>query len=253
MKSAPRRIVTRSAWAAVLALAAWAAGAFPESLVLERSALEHGELWRLWTGHLVHGSAPHFAYDVAAAVLLCLVFGPALRLLWMAPLIGLGLLAALPDVQHYYGLSALLHAWVVAIAAHRFLDESRPRRWLAAAVLLGTIGKAALETSLGRSVFTPDIDFGGPVLHASHLVGALVGLAVAVLTWVRSRNSSNGAESLPSATAFVALVDCLSYRSGTLTIDAESQRLKGAKERDEARRWPRGASRKEVGRLVPPT
>jgi hypothetical protein len=135
----------------------------------------------------VHGNATHFAYDVAAAALLCLVFGPALRLLWMAPLIGVGILAALPDVQHYYGLSALLHAWVVAIAARSSLDERGPRRWLAAAVLLGTLGKAALETSLGLSVLTSDIDFGGPVLYASHLVGALVGLGFSLLTWVRCR------------------------------------------------------------------
>ncbi len=190
MKFAFDNFATRLVCAAVLALAAWAAGAHPELFVLERPALERGEFWRLWTGHLVHGSWTHFTYDVGAAVLLCWAFGPALRLLWMAPLIGLGLLLGLPEVQHYYGLSALLHAWVVAVAADEVLRGRGPRTWLAAGLLMGTIGKAALEASLGISLFTSELDFGGPVLHASHLVGALVGLVPLVARHVYPRRNS---------------------------------------------------------------
>ena len=191
MKLASDSLVTRLVCAAVLALGAWAAGAHPELFVLERSALERGEFWRLWTGHLVHGSWTHFAYDVGAAVLLCCAFGPTLRLLGMAPLIGLGLLLAMPEVQHYYGLSAWLHAWVVAVAADEVLRDRGPRAWLAGALLMGTIGKAAWEASLGDSLFTSALDFGGPVLHASHLVGALVGLLPLVLRLAtRSRCSA---------------------------------------------------------------
>ncbi|MFT7680314.1 MAG: hypothetical protein ACI8QC_004320 [Planctomycetota bacterium] len=47
---------------------------------------------------------------------------------------------------------------------------------MAGTLLVGTLGKAALETLLGHSLFTAELDFGGPVLHASHLVGALIGL-----------------------------------------------------------------------------
>ena len=182
MKSVSDSLASRLVCAAVLALAAWAAGAAStatqaaELLILDRSAVGRGELWRLWTGHLVHGSWTHFAYDVGAAVLLCLAFGRALRLLWMAPLLSVGLLVALPDVQHYYGLSGLLHAWVVTALADVVWRERGPRARLAAALLAGTIGKAALETALGTSLFTMGLDFGGPVLHASHLAGALVGL-----------------------------------------------------------------------------
>jgi len=175
VKSARDSFPARLVCAAALAIFARAAGAFPETFELERSALGQGELWRLWTGHLVHGSASHFGYDVGAAALLCVAFGPSLRLLWMAPLISIALLVALPEVQHYHGLSALLHAWVVVIAAEILVEERGARALIAAGLLLGTLGKAATETWTGASLFTAELDFGGPVLHASHLVGALIG------------------------------------------------------------------------------
>ncbi|MCP3915512.1 MAG: rhombosortase [bacterium] len=176
MKRVADNLLPRLGCAAALALAAWAAGAHSDVFVLERAALERGELWRLWTGHLVHGNGTHYAYDVGAAALLFCAFGPALRLLWMAPVIGVGLLVSQPDVEHYYGLSAWLHAWVVAACADEALASRGHRRILAAALLLGALAKATWEARLGASVFTSELDFGGPVLHASHLVGALVGL-----------------------------------------------------------------------------
>ncbi len=176
MKQLADSLPVRIGCAAALALAAGAAGAHSELFVLERAAVARGELWRLWTGHLVHGSPTHFAYDVGVAALLACVFGGALHLLWMAPVVALALLGAFPQVDHYYGLSACLHAWAVAVAVHELRVARRWRRWLAAGFVAVTLGKGAVETWLNASLFTTGIDFGGPVLHASHLVGALVGL-----------------------------------------------------------------------------
>ena len=53
----------------VLAVAVLAATAVPEAvglLRLDRAAVLGGEFWRLWTGHLVHGSAQHLAWNVVA-------------------------------------------------------------------------------------------------------------------------------------------------------------------------------------------
>jgi len=52
-------------------------------------------------------------------------------------------------------------------------------------------------------------------------------------------------EVFPNSAAVVALVDRLVHRSEIIEIDAESFRLKEAKERDEARRKSRAARRKE--------
>ncbi|MFT4540489.1 MAG: rhomboid family GlyGly-CTERM serine protease [Planctomycetota bacterium] len=166
----------RLGYAAALAFTAWVAGGLPSVFELDRSALEAGQLWRLWTGHLVHGNANHYNYDVAAATLLLLAFGPSRRLLWMAPTIGVALLAAWPQIDLYYGLSALLHAWVVTIAADSLREERGSRRVVAGLLLAGVVSKASLETWLGESLFTSPLDFGGPVLHCSHWIGAMIGL-----------------------------------------------------------------------------
>ncbi|MFT5734957.1 MAG: hypothetical protein ACI8WY_003642 [Planctomycetota bacterium] len=114
----------------VVALAS-AASAFPSGLQLERNGIASGELWRLWTGHLVHGSSDHLIYDAGAAALLFIALeGPvrsALRLLWIAPAVSLLLLIALPGLDHYYGLSGLLHAWTVLGAAEIWRRETGAR------------------------------------------------------------------------------------------------------------------------------
>ena len=61
--------------AAAVALLATAASRFPDLLRLDRDAVASGEVWRLWTGHLVHASRDHFVFDVGAACLLFVVLG----------------------------------------------------------------------------------------------------------------------------------------------------------------------------------
>ena len=86
---------------------------------LDRAAVLDGEIWRLWTGHLVHGSPYHLAWDVAALVGLGLLFERALgrhftRLVLVGgAFVGGGVLALQPGVETYLGLSGVLNTiWV---------------------------------------------------------------------------------------------------------------------------------------------
>ncbi|MHC4934103.1 MAG: hypothetical protein ACYTGV_18170, partial [Planctomycetota bacterium] len=54
----------------LLLCAAGIASAWPNTFLLDRAALGAGEIWRLWTGHVVNLSWEHFAFDVGAAVVL---------------------------------------------------------------------------------------------------------------------------------------------------------------------------------------
>jgi rhomboid family GlyGly-CTERM serine protease len=185
-----KRVLTRCVPIAALALLAWVASVFPSALELDRAALADGEWWRLWTGHLVHGSAAHYVCNVGALAALGFVLGGLGRLLWLAPLVGLGLFFACSEVEWYYGLSAALHGWLIvealapACAARRAShDGQRSRRqrgrkqrvW--ALLAFGVFTKAGLEATFGTSLLTDGVDFGGPVLYVSHFVGAVVGLA----------------------------------------------------------------------------
>jgi len=127
--------------------------------------------WRLWTAHLVHANAMHFALDVGACVVLLALGAPARSFLWLAPVVALGVAALRPELSSYVGLSGVLHGWFVLIV----LRTARPGR-LRTALLVGVIGKAVLEmlsgtTSLGG------LDVGATPVPEAHLIGALAATA----------------------------------------------------------------------------
>ena len=184
--------------AAAVALLATAASAFPERLQLDRGALQHGELWRLWSGHLVHASRDHLVFDVGAACLLFTCLGSplhaALRLVWLAPVISISILLVLPGLDYYYGLSGLLHAWAVAGAGEIWRREHGVRSRMAAAFCMATLLKATWETWTASATCSNGMDMGGPTAFAAHLVGAIAGLALFArslphTSTVRLRNS----------------------------------------------------------------
>src|SRR5690242_17553463 len=92
--------------AAVCAALALAPDGVASGLAFDRQAILAGEIWRLWTGHLVHFSPLHALVDTAV---LFLVSGIAVRetgtrstclaLAAGAPLISLGLLLVAPELM----------------------------------------------------------------------------------------------------------------------------------------------------------
>jgi len=177
---------------AAVALAAAAVflapGAF-EALSWRRADILGGELWRLWTGHLTHGSFQHLAWDLAAFCLLGwqvearLKETFALFLAACALAISAGLMVFLPHLQWYCGLSGLdtaLFGWLALTESREAWLEKQ--RWLLAlngAWLAGLVFKVGYEYWCGQMLFvsTP----GLPPVPAAHLLGALAGAAVFAL------------------------------------------------------------------------
>ncbi len=187
MRSTPFQDTRSARIAGALAIAAFAvlASAAPAVFQVDRAAILNGELWRLWTGHFVHASHDHLVYDIGAAVILTMALGEprrwALGFVWMAPTLSVILLTALPTLDVYYGLSALLHAWVVIVAAETWRRGHGTIAGLGALISVGTLLKAGWETTQGSAPLTSSLDMGGPVVYASHLVGALMGALVGAL------------------------------------------------------------------------
>lgn len=144
-----------------------------DALVLDRDAVLGGELWRLWSGHWVHLDARHAAINLAALVLMALIAVRMRQLrqllvasLLMLPLIAVGLLLAVPDLQWYAGLSGLLHGWAAWLLLRRGGG-------------VATIGALLLAGKLVWEQAAPAADASAfPVIHAAHLIGALVGAAL---------------------------------------------------------------------------
>jgi rhomboid family GlyGly-CTERM serine protease len=176
--AAPSRrsvVVPLAATALVLAL-------LPESLSrwleFDRQALGNGELWRLWTAHLVHFSFQHALIDAlvlgAAGFIVEKALG-ARATTWMlgamAPAISIGLWCGSPELTHYRGLSGMATAMVVIAMMHlaRQFPSSRPAiTLLAVAMTLKVSGDA-----LGHSPDMAGLPAGVAVEWRAHVLGAL--------------------------------------------------------------------------------
>lgn len=178
----------------LLSLAAGWEGPNAELLAYDRAALLAGEVWRLCSGHLVHGSLLHCLLNLLGLTLILALFGSHIRaleliihLLLSTVLVSLMLWWWQPELQRYVGLSGVLHGLLVCYA----LRDARQGGWTGAAALLLLAIKLGYEQLQGASVETERL-IGLPVIIDAHLYGALVGLLLALY-----RPASRNSKTLP--------------------------------------------------------
>jgi len=157
-------------------------------LVYDRAAIGGGELWRLFTGNIVHHSGAHLfcnltAFLIAGALVEMQDRRQLVQLcLFAGALIGAVLYAARPELIVFGGLSGIVTALAVYLCLAG-LDKVGACRWLCLMVLVLLAVKLATEILSGASILlsTGPRDFT-PVPE-SHLVGA----AAAALLFLRER------------------------------------------------------------------
>ncbi len=145
-------------------------------LEYRRAAILSGEIWRLWSGHCVHYSAPHALRDGLAAAALALALRDE-RTLWrlalIAPAISLVLLLMVPDMAVYRGASGLDLALAGMLLRHLALQQPawRPGLHAVMAVLLGKM----LADALGLDVALTSLPPGVHVAWQAHAAGLTLG------------------------------------------------------------------------------
>lgn len=173
----------------ILAAVALAAAALPEAasdLSLNRDAVIRGELWRLWTGHLVHGSSYHLTWNLLPLIGLGLLFEKTLKQrLWPlfllgAPMISAGVLFLQSGLLEYRGLSGFLNTFFIAGALYSAREEriqgNRTMEMVYLGCIIGDILKIAIEAWGGAPVFTEINRLGGVPVPIAHFLGAFVGI-----------------------------------------------------------------------------
>jgi rhomboid family GlyGly-CTERM serine protease len=143
-------------------------------LIYERSAVDGGEYWRLFTSSLVHFSWAHLAGD-AAVVLLAgsLLSGRRASEVWTlvggaALAAGVAVLLLAPGLARYGGLSGIAHA-VVVYGALGGVVRPGWRRVPAVLVVAIVAGKLALDASVVRPMSASYAGATVVVASASHL------------------------------------------------------------------------------------
>ncbi len=149
----------------------------------DRVALDAGEFWRLITGHLVHLSWGHLWLNIAALVMMAVLFDGLMSASdWIlasiisAASIDIGLYLLEPDVVWYVGLSGSLHGMMI-VGAFGLLRSYPPLGYI---LLFGVGVKLIWEQLIGPIPFSESTS-GGPVLVAAHLYGAAGGLITQII------------------------------------------------------------------------
>ena len=158
-----------------------------EWLRFDRVWLQHGESWRLISGHLAHLGWQHFALNSCGLVLVWYLVGDAFSQRTWLIVIAL-ILAAIdgafwvldPELYWYVGLSGLLHGLLVAGLVSRLPAVAGETLVL----LLLVTAKIAWEQFAGP-VPGSEATSGGPVIVNAHLYGAVGGIIGALVTRIR--------------------------------------------------------------------
>lgn len=156
------------------------------ALAYDRAAVGRGQWHRLLSCHLVHASASHLFWNVAALLALGALAEPRLGrrrspalLAATAALLGLLVHFAQPSLDIYCGLSglvsAMLGALLLALGREARADGDGRRLALCAAALLLFSGKVAYEVVTGRLLFA--VTAGFVAVPAAHLAGLFIGAA----------------------------------------------------------------------------
>lgn len=158
------------------------------ALRYEREAVQHGELWRLLSGHLVHADWSHLAWNVLGLLLVWALFageytigGWLTLMLASTAAIDLGFLVLEPQLAWYVGLSGVLHG-LMAAGLVAWLRARRDA--LTVAVSVAFLAKLAWEHARGPLPFTAGT-LAIPVVHEAHSYGAIGGTLCALVLLAR--------------------------------------------------------------------
>lgn len=165
------------------------------ALLYDRAALLEGQLWRVWTGHLVHFGWAHCLVDVGLFLILGWRAGvrhrrfSLLALVLMPPFISAVIYVFDPTMLRYGGLSAVNLGLLVYVAAQGWRCDWTD--WFWPAVLVLYVAEMVFEIMKGgRGGGMIQFDEPGiKVATSAHLAAAAYGLAAWLPTLRAKRRS----------------------------------------------------------------
>lgn len=164
-------------------------------LSLDRTQVEQGELWRLFTSNFVHFGWPHALMNLAAFLLCALALlnsFPVRQLLGLILLcclsVGLGVYYLNPEYGTYAGLSGAIHGFIVA----GLMRNKRHPMWLNAILIALVFVKIIYEHQPDYQATQLQTLMPVPVAYDAHMYGAIAGfcfgLAHLLIIWLKRKS-----------------------------------------------------------------
>lgn len=190
---------------ALTLLSLWAGGpgrAVHDVAVADTAALQHGQLWRLATGPLLHTTFTHLAWDLTILVILGALYEPRLGR-HFAPVVLAGLivptLATAIDARftRYYGLSGLNYTLMGAAVAFELTRGQRSLGLLGA----GLLGWKLVRAVRGQSLWGPALSADTHEAWLAHVVGAAAGALLSAMMALHAHTRPRHRRSRPRPAA----------------------------------------------------
>ncbi|MFV2004619.1 MAG: rhombosortase [Gammaproteobacteria bacterium] len=163
-----------------------------DSWRFDRDLVEQGEIWLVFSGHLVHLNWSHWLLNMAGLAIVAFFFSShaSFKQWLMVILVSISVISAglwwwQTDIRTYVGLSGVLHGLFLygGLREIRFYPTSG---YVLVAVLLAKLG---WEFFYGALPGSEDMA-GGRVLTEAHLLGAIGGTLVWVFEFLKERSFS---------------------------------------------------------------
>jgi|GEM_PF-288474 len=157
-------------------------------LLYERTGLESGEVWRLFSAHIVHLGMTHCILNAVGLCLILQLFKGLFRsgFWWFAVTsLSMGISALFywlnPGLAYYGGLSGVLHGLLALALVTAIFDDKLFRRPMVVLAVVAVIGKLIYEQTSAYSAGYIEDAMGAPVVVDSHLYGAILGAILALV------------------------------------------------------------------------
>lgn len=159
-----------------------------------KTDLMNGQLWRLFSAHLVHLNLSHGLMNLAAFIVIVLLVGNVLTIAkWVSAFVFLSFMVSgalfvlSPEIVWYVGLSGVLHGILVLGLVMGSIAGDK----LHIVALLVVLGKIIREQLPSFDVNHLRDVIDGAVVVDAHLYGAVGGLMIAVLFYLQQRFAEN--------------------------------------------------------------
>jgi len=147
------------------------------SLRFERSLIMDKEIWRLFTGHFIHGGWTHLWLNIAGLIIIWFLNERYMCIAnwWTATLVSsfllsIFLLLLIPQLEWYIGLSGLLHAMFSA-SAYAGIRKGFKEAYILFALLIFKIVWEQTEGSISSTILDNNI-----VIIDAHMYGMVCGI-----------------------------------------------------------------------------
>ncbi|NQZ24571.1 MAG: rhombosortase [Colwellia sp.] len=158
-----------------------------ESLVYQRSLVNQGELWRVFSGHFFHTNGFHFLLNGAAVIMLWALHGHFYTIktysfvfVVSAIICAVGIHWFSLDIDQYVGLSGVLHGLFIWGA----IEDIKAKERTGYLLLFGILLKIAHEQFYGASEDVAAL-IGANVAINAHLWGAIGGIVAILMLKIR--------------------------------------------------------------------